>query len=81
MPRSHAVWHDGLMAEYWALFKQASPEPPGLLALLQRSGQPVLDLCCGTGRVLLGLLRAGLDTDGVDVSADMISHANAAAAR
>ncbi len=27
---------------------------------------PVLDLCCGTGRVLLPLLRAGVDADGVD---------------
>ena len=79
--RPHAVWHYGLMAEYWALFKHDTPELPGLVALIHRYGQPVLDLCCGTGRVLLSLIRAGIDVDGIDVSEDMIELARAAAAR
>jgi SAM-dependent methyltransferase len=32
----------------------------------QHASGPVLDLCCGTGRVLLPLLQAGVDADGVD---------------
>jgi len=33
---------------------------------------PVLDVGCGTGRVYLELLRAGVDADGVDVSRGML---------
>lgn len=33
---------------------------------------PVLDVACGTGRVMLPLLRAGLEVDGVDLSAAML---------
>ena len=67
-----SVWHYGLMAEYWAEFLCDAPEVPYLSALIARSGEPVLDLGCGTGRVLLPLLRAGFDVDGADISADMI---------
>jgi len=80
MRHQPAVWHFGLMSEYWTLFKRETPELPGLLSTIQRFGQPVLDLACGTGRVLLGLLRHGVDADGIDVSADMIAHAKSAAA-
>ena len=79
MKRASAVWHFGLMAEYWALFKREAPELPGLLALVARFGQPVLDLGCGSGRVLTQLLKHGVDADGVDVSEDMLAHARAAA--
>lgn len=81
MRHSRTVWHYGLMAEYWALFKRDAPELPGLVAHIRRHGQPVLDLCCGAGRILLALLREGMDVDGVDVSEDMIAQATAAAAR
>jgi SAM-dependent methyltransferase len=39
------------------------------------SGGPVLDLACGTGRVLLPMLRAGVDADGVDLSPAMLEAA------
>ena len=38
----------------------------------REAGGPVLDLGCGTGRVLLPLLEAGVDADGVDSSRAMI---------
>ena len=79
MSHPHAVWHFGLMAEYWALFKKDVPELHGLLSLVQRHGEPVLDLGCGAGRVLLGLLDGGVDADGVDISEDMIAQARLAA--
>jgi len=34
---------------------------------------PALELACGTGRVYLELLRAGVDADGFDVSADALA--------
>lgn len=40
---------------------------------------PVLDLCCGTGRLLLPLLEAGVDADGVDLHAAMLARARSAA--
>lgn len=33
---------------------------------------PVLEVGCGTGRVYLELLRAGVDADGIDISAGML---------
>lgn len=81
MDQPHAVWHYGLMADYWALFKHDTPELAGLITLIRRHGQPVLDLCCGTGRILLALLREGIDVDGVDVSEDMLARARSLTAR
>ena len=75
------VWHFGLMAEYWAEFLRDAPEVPFLSTVIARFGEPVLDLGCGTGRVLMPLLRAGADIDGVDVSADMIRLAQEAVLR
>lgn len=74
------VWHFGLMAERWAEFNTDAPEAPYLLAVISRFGQPVLDLACGTGRLLLPVLRAGIDIDGCDLSADMLHHCDKRAA-
>ena len=75
-------WHHGLIARWWAEFN--APEPEELAyyaAAIRRFGEPALDLGCGTGRLLIPLAAGGLDVDGVDVSADMIGHARAAAER
>ncbi|HWQ05173.1 MAG TPA: class I SAM-dependent methyltransferase [Longilinea sp.] len=68
------VWHYGLMAERWAEFITDAREVPFFLHEIARFGQPVLDLACGTGRVLLPLLRAGIDIDGNDISRDMLHY-------
>ena len=41
-------------------------------AYAQRTGGPILELGCGTGRLLAPLLDAGLEVTGVDVSAGML---------
>jgi SAM-dependent methyltransferase len=66
------VWHFGLMAERWAEFINDAPEVPYYQHKITQFGQPVLDAACGTGRVLLPLLRAGVDIDGNDISQDML---------
>lgn len=43
------------------------------LDLARTSGGPVLELGCGTGRVLLAIARAGIHAVGLDQSADMLS--------
>jgi SAM-dependent methyltransferase len=65
------TWHHGLVAEWWALFNTTGDE----IAYFQRlveAGQPALDAGCGSGRLLVPWLRAGLDVDGCDASADMV---------
>jgi SAM-dependent methyltransferase len=64
--------HYGLIAEWWAEFITDGPEIDYFGRYVERE-QPALDAGCGTGRLLLPWLRAGLDVDGCDVSADMIS--------
>ena len=54
----------GQMADYdLAFYRQ----------LAREAGGPVLDLPCGTGRVLLPLLKEGIDIEGVDLSAEMLA--------
>jgi SAM-dependent methyltransferase len=42
------------------------------LDLARRSGGPVLEIACGTGRILLSVARAGIAIEGVDNSAAML---------
>lgn len=68
------VWHYGLMAERWAETINAAPELPFYQRAIARFGQPVLDLACGTGRLLVPLLHTGIDIDGCDISGDMLQY-------
>ena len=76
------VWHHGLVAREWAEFAtDAGQEATYFKSLIETSGQPALDLGCGTGRLLLPYLLAGLDVDGVDYSGDMLEHCRQRAER
>ena len=76
------VWHHGLVAREWAEFEtDAGQEATYFKRLIETSGQPALDLGCGTGRLLLPYLLAGLDVDGVDYSGDMLEHCRQRAER
>jgi len=74
------TWHHGLIATWWAEFNDSGPEVEFFKPYVE-AGQPALDLGCGTGRLLLPWLRAGLDVDGCDMSADMIALCRKAADR
>lgn len=69
------TWHYGLIAQWWAEFNDDSRphEIPYFQRWIERGGEPALDVACGTGRLLLPYLRAGLNVDGCDVSPDMIA--------
>jgi SAM-dependent methyltransferase len=77
------TWHYGLVAKWWAEFNDdfRPHEVAYFQKFIERDGQPALDVACGTGRLLLPYLRAGLDVDGCDVSADMIALCREKAAR
>src|SRR5215218_6325258 len=75
-------WHHGLIAEWWAEFNDDfRPHEVAYFRRQVTDGQPALDVACGTGRVLIPLVRDGLDVDGCDVSADMIAACREKAAR
>ena len=66
------VWHYGLVARWWAEFNTDGPEIDCFRKLIERYGEPALDVSCGTGWLLIPFLRAGLDIDGSDISPDML---------
>lgn len=74
MSSQSKVWHYGLVARCWVEFKQDGPEIPYFQEKIRRFGQPALDLGCGTGRLLLHYLHAGLQVDGCDISGDMLAY-------
>jgi SAM-dependent methyltransferase len=68
------TWHYGLMARHWAENNTTGPEIAYFQRQIENYGQPALDAGCGTGRLLIPFLRAGLDVDGCDVSGDMLTY-------
>jgi SAM-dependent methyltransferase len=77
------TWHYGLVARWWSEFNDdfRAHELPYFRRHIERSGEPALDVGCGTGRLLLPYIRAGLDVDGCDVSPDMVELCREKAAR
>jgi SAM-dependent methyltransferase len=69
------------MARHWAENNTTGPEIAYFQQQIEKYGQPALDAGCGTGRLLIPFLRAGLDVDGCDVSGDMLAYCQQAAQR
>ncbi len=66
----------GLMAQAWDLLRgdySAWPDRPFYRAIIEQRAGPALDVGCGTGRLMLDYLQAGLDVDGIDNSPEMLS--------
>lgn len=67
-----------LIAKYYDLFHSDLIEDIGfILTLASQSGSPVLELGCGTGRILIPLARAGQTVTGLDSSEPMLALARA----
>lgn len=62
-------FEDGAL--YEVLFHDFSYGLEYYLGLAREAG-PVLDVCCGTGRVMIPALQAGLDVEGVDLFEPML---------
>jgi ubiquinone/menaquinone biosynthesis C-methylase UbiE len=66
----------GMMAAAWDLLRGDTSHWEDRFFyrdLIVRHSQPVLDVGCGTGRLLLDYLAQGIDIDGVDVSPEMLA--------
>ena len=59
---SYDLWFPGEEFEDTDFYRRMIQEAPG----------PALEVGCGTGRLLIPYLRAGLEVEGVDASADML---------
>ena len=66
------TWHYGVVARWWGEFNLDGPEIEYFRPFVE-AGQPALEVACGTGRLLVPYLRAGLDVDGSDISPDMLA--------
>jgi SAM-dependent methyltransferase len=70
------VEYVGLVAEAWDALRGDTTgwEDRGVyLDLIRERGEPVLDVGCGTGRLLLDFLALGIDIDGVDNAPEMLA--------
>ena len=68
--------YKGLLAEAWDVLRGDTydwPDRPFYLEIIREYGQPVLDVGCGTGRLLLEYQQQGIDIDGVDNSPEMLA--------
>lgn len=75
MERPDYEYH-GLMAQTWDLFRGDTSnwsDRAFFLEIIEDYGQPVLDVGCGTGRLLLDYLAQGIDIEGVDLSPEMLA--------
>jgi SAM-dependent methyltransferase len=65
--------YTGLGALAWAQFSVDEPGPDQgfFQGIIEQHAGPALDVGCGTGRLLIPSLLAGLEVDGIDPSAEM----------
>ncbi|MET0773476.1 MAG: class I SAM-dependent methyltransferase [Candidatus Limnocylindrales bacterium] len=75
--------YTGLMARAWDPLRGDTSDWPDralFRELIAEIGEPVLDVGCGTGRLLLDFLADGVDVDGIEISGDMLALLRAKAA-
>ncbi len=67
--------YHGMLAHTWDILRGDTSgweDRVFYLEMIRESGQPALDVGCGTGRLLLDYLSQGVDVDGVDISPEML---------
>lgn len=76
--------YSGLMVSTWELFRGDTSTWSDrffYLDVIKEYGGPVLDVGCATGRLLLDYLAQGIDTDGLELSPEMLAICRAKAAK
>ena len=65
----------GMLASTWDLWRDDTADWADrhfFLELVRTYGEPVLDIGCGTGRLVLDYATLGIDVDGIDNSPEML---------
>ncbi len=73
---TNAYDYHGLITQAWDLFLGDTSQWADrffYLEAIRRYGGPVLDVGCGTGRLLLDFLSRGIDAEGMDNSPEMLA--------
>ena len=66
----------GLLASTWDVWRDNTAgwsDRNLFLDIVRQYGQPVLDIGCGTGRIILDFLALGIEIEGVDNSPEMLA--------
>jgi ubiquinone/menaquinone biosynthesis C-methylase UbiE len=74
MPPSNYDYR-GLVASTWDVWRDNTAnwsDRNYYLQIIKEFGQPVLDIGCGTGRLIVDFLQHGIDIDGIDSSPEML---------
>ncbi len=74
--RAEQPWSDAQLAQLYDVFV-FDGDLPLYLDLARQQGARVLEIACGSGRVLVPLVRAGLHVVGIDISPHMLALARA----
>ena len=67
-------------ALYDVIYTKVRDDIPFYVELARDAGGPVLEVGCGTGRVLIPTLQAGIEIHGLDLDAGMLDHLRSKAA-
>ena len=62
---------------YDVIYSDIRDDIPFWVAEAKAARGPVLELCCGTGRVLIPCLEAGAPVEGLDITESMLAHCRA----
>jgi ubiquinone/menaquinone biosynthesis C-methylase UbiE len=76
--------YHGLLANTWDVWRDNTANWDDrffYLDIVRQYGQPVLDIGCGTGRLILDYLAEGIDIDGLDNSPEMLAICRAKATK
>ena len=68
-----ADFYTGIVVDVYGPLKGSVPDPRTYATFIRFWGEPALELGCGDGDPLLSLRASGLDVEGLDSSADMLS--------
>ena len=74
MDRAGGYDQYGFVAEFYDFIEpyRQRPDVDFYIELAQQSGGPVLEVGCGTGRILLPVARSGVTITGLDLSTGML---------
>jgi SAM-dependent methyltransferase len=70
--RADQPWSDAQLAQLYDVF-EFDADLPFYLDLARQEGPRVLEVACGSGRLLMPLVRAGLCVVGIDISPHMLA--------